>query len=282
MNEKRKKISIVLITVMICIVVLLLLFCFFISPKYIYLNAYNDGKSGFVNINDVKKITLIDSGNKESQLKKIKKCKNLNELVIEYCIDDLYSFSDLSVDNLCFLSDCKNWDSIRSFKQIRRLSIIPVSNGGQSTFKDCSILEKFKSLEELEVNNFTDEINFSGLEKLTNLKTLKISSDKIDFSKIPISDNVENITLYFGYDEGNYFPENIECLQDSKVKTLSFRQSYIEDVSFVNSISNISVIEFHDCIFAMTESEVKSLTDKLIDSDAKVSFNDCQYNFKEK
>ena len=42
------------------------------------------------------------------------------------------------------------------------------------------------------------------------------------------------------------------------------------------------VVKFYDCIFAMTESEVKSLADKLIDSDAKVSFNDCQYNFKGK
>ena len=253
-----------LTVIIAAIIAVILILCIIISPDYVFLSSYNEGKKGFVNINKIERIELHNSDNNELKLKKIRKCKNLNTLFIDYNVDDLRFLEGMSLQDLYFLSDCNDWESLQYIKEIKGLYIIPIYSGNHSTFDNCSILRKFDMLEELEIINFEEEIDFSGLEELINLRTLDISSCYIDFNKISFPDDLENLSLRFGDDnEINHFPQNIELLNKINLKKLAFWQSYIEDISFLYNISNINVIEFHDCIFYETESEINTVISDL-------------------
>lgn len=252
---------------------------FYISSNYIYLSSYNGNSSGLVNVKKVESIDLNESDNTESRLKKISDCVNLKNLIISCDIDDLYFFDGVDIDQLYIISNCDNWESIECLKGVRDLYINPMISDDLSTFNDCSVLKKLDSIEELTITNFEEEIDYSGIEELLNLKSLSIYSGIIDFGKIRIPSSVDKITLQTGLtNKGDNAIENIRRLNNTDIKTISMSNSYISDFSFVTLLENIKSIEFRDCIFAEKESDINVVISNLKSKNIEVSLENCEFS----
>ena len=255
-----KKIIFISVSCLISLVIVRYL----IFPNYIFLSSYNHGKSGLVNVNKVESIDLNECDNKEAKLKKISNCKNLKTLFITYNIDNFNFLEGINIESLYITSNCNDWESLECIKEIKELYINPMISNDHSTFNDCSVLRKFHTIEELTITNFNDEINYSGIEELICLKYLAINSSTIDFSDISFPDTVVNLQVQTGYyNKKSNLLINIHELEDTNIKNFSIWNSHISDLSFVNLISSIHTIEFHDCIFYETESEVNTVISDL-------------------
>lgn len=246
-----------------------------ISTNYIYLNSYNDGEKGLVKFDNVERVELYDSDNRKSTLNKLRKCKNIDTLFIEFTVDDFYFLEGMNLKNLYIMADCNNWQSLQCLDAIKGLYIIPVISDNYSTFDDCSVIQKFDMMAELDVNNFEKEIDFSGLEKLNNLSSMKINSYDIDFSKIQFPKTLKQLTIRFGEnDDIDHFPKNIELVNNSNIETIRFFHSCIFDISLLYNISGIKKIEFNYCDFKCTESELNDVISDLKNKNIYIVLND--------
>lgn len=54
-----------LTVIIAAIIAVILISCIIISPDYVFLSSYNEGKKGFVNINKIERIELHNSDNNE-------------------------------------------------------------------------------------------------------------------------------------------------------------------------------------------------------------------------
>lgn len=220
------------------------------DPLLIYLKDTEDKYAKIYSVNDINKLTLLTSGNRNYFLHNLKYCKELETLIVDmdiYPDIDISSLSESNIDELILVNNKWNDDFI-GIKNLKHLSFL------NSDHCNCEKLENLDDLKELIIE--ADEIeNVDSLSRCSSLEDVSLNSINLIF--MPIA-NLKELKI----SADNI--ENIECIENMKnLESISISNVQTGEINLevFDQLPKLKKLIIHNCKTTNSDGSQKEYID---------------------
>lgn len=174
----------------------------------------------------------------------VKQMKNLKKIGVSvYAPNKIVDWSGIPEGNmeLMFISGGE-LESFNSFPKLNSLKYLTIEHGVKGARLDMSDIDKFPSLENLELDNYA-VYNCENIRKLKNLKSLSMSNNAMDILPYLPTDALTQLVIA-SVDRTEMDYTNL--LRLTNLEELYLARIHIEDIESLIELENLKLVTVYD------------------------------------